>query len=148
MLSVFNHDFMRSEVDQISVLNRFAEHLDYGAPVPAQGGAPFNAVFDARHHPCEYVPVEARLISPSESLRDLADQFRRERGRSSRAVPVGLLFHEEFTPRLIELGFADAAARHRELEDFFHPITTTSDTVGTGATVDSGSRPRRSADAR
>jgi len=125
MLSVFNHDFMHSEVEQLSVLNRFAAYLDHGAPAPTGGGAPFNAVFDSRHHPCEYVPVVAQLISPSESLRGLADEFRREQGRSSRhAVPVGLLFHEDFTPRLIALGYEDACARHQDLEEFFHPTTT------------------------
>jgi len=148
MLSVFNHDFMRSEVEQLSVLNRFAEHLDYRSPAPAQGGAPFNAVFDTRHHPCEYVPVEARLISPSESLRGLADQFRREHGRTSRAVPVGLLFHEDFTPRLIELGYADAAARRWELEDFFRPIGVPAGAVGTAVEGRSGTHAQRPADSR
>ena len=122
MLSVFNHDFMYSEVEQLSVLNRFADHLNHGAPAPEHGGAPFNAVFDSRHHPCEYVPVEARLISPSESLRGLADEFRKERRKaSSGAVPVGLLFHRDFTPRLIELGYRDARDRHDELQSFFEP---------------------------
>ncbi len=122
MLSVFNHDFMHSEVEQIEVANRFAEHLDRStAPTPIRG-AELNAVFDASYHPCQYVPIAVHLISPSRPLRELAAEFRASLGgRNLGAVPLGLLFHRELTPRLIELGYGDARAQDGRLAVFFRP---------------------------
>jgi NTE family protein len=120
MLSVYNHDFMPSEVEQIGVLNRFSELISGGARNPETTEVPFNAVFDSRHQPVDYVPISVHLITPSQPIRLLADEFRRGQPDMGRGlVPVGLLFHRDFTPQLIRLGYRDAAAQHDELAAFF-----------------------------
>jgi hypothetical protein len=120
MLGVYNHDFMPSEVEQIGVLNRFSELISDGDRDRKATEVPFNAVFDSRHQPGDYVPISVHLITPSQPIRLLADEFRREQAGMGRGlVPVGLLFHRDFTPKLIRLGYRDAEARHHELADFF-----------------------------
>ncbi len=49
---------------------------------------------------------------------------------------MGLLFHEDFTPRLIALGYEDARARHQDLEEFFHPTATSAGPIGVAADVE------------
>jgi NTE family protein len=122
MLSVYNHDFMRSEAEQIEVLNRFSDmlHPQRATSPAALRQTPFNAVFDDRHDPHDYAPIRVELISPSSSLRSLADDFRRsELGRHRRTVPVGLLFHRDFITELIRLGYRDARKCHHRLASFF-----------------------------
>jgi hypothetical protein len=60
------------------------------------------------------------LVTPSQPIRLLADEFRRKhRGMGRGLVPVGLLFHRDFTPKLISLGYHDAQAQHELLAEFF-----------------------------
>jgi NTE family protein len=120
MLSVYNHDFMPSEVEQINVLNRFSELIRRKKDVSGESDAPFNAVFDTRHQPTDYVPIAMHLVTPSKPIRLLADEFRRKhKGMGKGLVPVGLLFHRDFTPTLIRLGYQDAQAQHEDLAEFF-----------------------------
>jgi hypothetical protein len=120
MLGVYNHDFMPSEVEQINVLNRFSELIRCEKDPSEESNAPFNAVFDTRHQPGDYVPIAVHLITPSQPIRLLADEFRRKhRGMGRGLVPVGLLFHRDFTPTLIRLGYQDARAQHEDLAEFF-----------------------------
>ncbi len=115
LLEQLSRDYAPSQANIIEMMNYFSEQL----PASTDPGSFDRILLGGKVDLSAYRPVEVHLFAPSRRIRptelfnpELFDE--KLEGKST-----SLLFHRDFTGRLIDFGYEDAANRHDELAEFF-----------------------------
>jgi NTE family protein len=115
LLDQMSHDYAVDQASAIEAFNYFCAQAPAGGPHPA-----FRHILLGRDiHLSEYRPVEIHLFAPSRRISS-TDIFNPEVfDEALESKSTVLLFHKDFIRPLIDFGYEDAKARHRELAEFF-----------------------------
>lgn len=119
LLNRLTYDAASDEAAQIETLNRFYEALRWKEK-RRHTHVEHIPLFHEEALPAHYQPIEVYLFEPSKRIDYLSVITEANSWRNPRRT-TRFMFHEKFIRKLIQWGYHDAASKHDELENFFHP---------------------------
>ena len=111
-------DKIFAETEQIKALNRVYDEIKELLPDDTKSLGN-NDIFNKNFSLANYKPISILSLSPSEEPSRIFENFEDYTSKGPRSTVHEFGFHREYTSLLTSLGYADAKAKHDELETFF-----------------------------